>query len=105
MYRFFFLLSKYYWSFFSNEDTYQFRNSISSQELESFQDQPSWSSGYEGMARFIFIHQKYEKFLKGKGKMTTYWLDGELDSIFNNESLNESLNAQSVEDDDAVKCP
>ena len=37
--------------------------------------------------------------------MTTYWLDGELDSIFNNESLNESLNAQSVEDDDAVKCP
>lgn len=43
--------------------------------------------------------------MKGKGKMTTYWLDGELDSIFNNESLNESLNAQSVEDDDAVKCP
>lgn len=37
--------------------------------------------------------------------MTTYWLDGELDGIFDNESFNESLNVQSVEDDDSVKCP
>ena len=37
--------------------------------------------------------------------MTTYWLDGELESFYDNETLNESLNAQSVEDDVAVKCP
>ena len=28
-----------------------------------------------------------------------------MDTFFDNESLNESLNAQSVEDDVAVKCP
>ena len=37
--------------------------------------------------------------------MTTYWLDGELDGIFDNESFNETLSVQSVEDDDTVKCP
>lgn len=53
----------------------------------------------------IFIHAKYIKLFQGKGKMTTYWLDGELDSIFDNESFNETLSVQSVEDDDTVKCP
>ena len=53
----------------------------------------------------IFIDVKYIKLFQGKGKMTTYWLDGELDGIFDNESFNETLSVQSVEDDDTVKCP
>ncbi len=52
--------------YFSNEDTYQFRNSIRSQELESFQDQSSWSNGYEGMAQYIYSRQIY-KVVLGKG--------------------------------------
>ena len=32
--------------------------------------------------------------------MTTYWLDGETDSIFDTD-----VSSQSVEEDDAVKCP
>ena len=52
--------------YFSNEDTYQFRNSIRSQELESFQDQSSRSNGYEGMAQYIYSRQIY-KVVLGKG--------------------------------------
>ena len=52
--------------YFSNEDTYQFWNSIRSQELESFQDKSSWSNGYEGMSQYIYLCQIYKDVL-GKG--------------------------------------
>ena len=51
---------------FSDEDTYKFRNSRRSQKLESFQDQSSWSNGYEGMAQYIYSRKIY-KVVLGKG--------------------------------------